>query len=181
MGVPGWDQQDAPPSRGGGGQVAANYYDPVGEDELAQFDQAWTQTQIKEPGGFGPQHPDGKYLVQLEIARMERSKQRGTPMLVLGFEIVEGPSSGEIMHRRVIGNADQAGYVRQDLHNLGIDPPLLSQIEQYLPAAIGTYAEIVLKTKAGNDGQNRQNVYINRTIPPDQIGATLGDTAEAPF
>lgn len=178
----GWEDQDAPPARGrgaSGGQVATNYHTPVGQGELEQWDQTWEQSEVKEPGGFGRQHPDGTYIAQLEIARIERTRKDGTPMLTLGFAIVAGPDSGEIMHRRVISNSDNVRYIRQDLHNMGIDPPLLSQADEYIQSALGIYVEIVLRTKKDKNGTPRQNLYLNRAIDPDEVGGAVA-SASAP-
>ncbi len=184
----GWDQQDAPPARGGhggSGRAQARDYAPVSNDELAQWDDAWRKAEVRERrDGFGNK-PDGRYIGQIKIARIDRTKADGTPMFVIGLNILAGPASGEYTHRRVMSNSDQVRYIKQDLYNLGLDIGMLSALPDYLPSLIDVCVEFALKTNTKN-GKTYQNCYLNRALNPSDIDAAIDeigalDDNEVPF
>lgn len=181
---PGWDMQSPPPARGGSrsnGQVAANHDQPVTEDELAQYDHAWQQAEVREQQGGYTDLPDGKYIGKIAVARLDHTKTNGHPMFVLAFEVVAGPASGDHYHRRVIRDAESVKFIKQDLWNLGLYVPLLSQLPLYCPGLINCHVEFVLKTKPGKDGQARQNTYVNRYIPDEELRSEVEQLTQVPF
>ena len=177
----GWDQQDAPPARGGHGgsgrAQASNYNTPVLRDELARWDDAWRKAEVREQSDGFAAKPDGTYIGQMKIARIDRTKSEGTPMLVIGLNILAGPASGEHMHRRVMGNSDQVKYVKQDLYNLGLDIGMLSDLPDYLPSLIDVCVEFALKTNTKN-GKAYQNCYLNRALDPSQVDAAIAEIGD---
>ena len=189
MSYTGWDQQQPPPPRGGnrGGQsqqVAPNHKDPVGADELAAYDGAWEQAEVREAGGYANK-PDGDYVGQIGVARWERTKAQGTPMLLISMNILAGPSKGEYNHRRVLRDSDAAKYIKQDMANLGLNAPLISQLESYLPNLIDVCVAFTLKSSEKN-GKTYQNCFLNRAIDPDDLDAEIArvaapDTEQVPF
>ena len=173
---PGWDRQPEPPGRRGGQVNSA----PVTAADLSQWDETWQKAEVKDnAGGTYENKPDGKYIGQIAAAAMERTRKDGTPMCVLRFEIQGGPASGEYVHRRALTSSDQVRFLKQDLHNIGLDITALSQLPEALPQWIGVCVEFVLKSKPGNDGQVHQNCYLNRWIDPDEVEAAIAEVGAA--
>lgn len=186
----GWDRQDPPPARGGNrvgqqAQVAANHKDPVSVGELSAYDGAWEQAEVREAGAF-VNKPDGDYVGQIGVARWERTKAQGTPMLLISMNILAGPAKGEYNHRRVLRDSDAAKYIKQDMANLGLSAPLISQLESYLPNLIDVCVSFTLKTSEKN-GKTYQNCFLNRALDPDEVDAEIArvgagaDNSEVPF
>lgn len=172
MGAPGWDRQGEPPARGGRSQTAANYDTPVSERELAQYDQAWRAAEVKEPGSFGASKPDGDYIGQITAARMERTRQQGTPMLTITMNILAGAPGGTYAYRRVLRDTDSVRYLKQDLHNLGMDVDLLSALPAYLEGLIDVCVAFTLKS-ASKNGKTYQNTYLNRALGPEEVDGEI--------
>jgi|GEM_PF-5035565 len=189
MPLPGWDEQAPPPARGsnrgGQTQAAANHKEPVDPGELAQYDAAWEKAEVRENTGGFVNKPDGTYIGQIGAARLDRTRADGTPMLLISMMILAGPSTGEYNHRRVIRDSDSVKFVKQDMHNLGLDVPLLSALPDYLPSLIDVCVEFVLKTTERN-GKTYQNCFLNRSLDPADVdaaiaGAGVADNSEVPF
>lgn len=125
-----------------------------------------------DEGGF-PSYDDGRY--KLKLIRMEAAKsQAGRPQVCTTYKFLDGDYKGkEYRAYRGIENEDNIFYFMQDVKRLGYDidefepdefADLLKQITKDKPVIMG-----VLKTKESKkDGQDYQNLLINRVIGDDE-------------
>jgi hypothetical protein len=128
-------------------------------------------TRAKEDDGGIPQYDDGRYRFRLMKAEAGKS-QNGRPQVVTFWKFLDGDYKGkEYRSYRGIESEDNIFYMLNDVKRLGYDmdefdpdefPQLLKQMGKDKPIIIG-----MLKTKEGKDGNEYQNLMINRVVDPD--------------
>ena len=182
MPAPGWDREAPPPSGGartGSAQTAPNHGQAVTPQELAQWDKTWAQAEVRDgQGGAHQDKLDGDYIGQITSAVLTRTRAQGTPMVVISIAILAGPEGGTYTYRQVVGNSDQVRFVKQTLHNLGLEVPLMSQLPDYLPSLVDVAIEFTLRTTTKN-GKSYQNAYLNRSLGPEQVDAAIAECGAA--
>ncbi len=143
-------------------------------DELEKYDEHWQGIEPTDAPEFG-NLPDGKYQVQIDQARVEHARQSGRLQFTLIFNVIAGEP--DLVGRscgKFTGLDTEVGreIAKNDLHRLGMDLDKLSGLPLVTEMLVGLTCEIALVTKAGNDGNEYQNIYINKKIdvevpPPD--------------
>lgn len=126
----------------------------------------------KEDDGGLPQYDDGRYRMRLVGAEFGKS-QNNRPQIVTKFKFLDGDYKGkEYRNYRGVESEDNIFYFMNDVKRLGYDleefdpseiADLLKQMGKDKPVILGT-----LRTKAGKDGNEYQNLLINRVVDEDE-------------
>lgn len=129
-------------------------------------------SRAKEDDGGFPSYDDGRYRFQLVKAEANKS-QAGRPQVLITYKFKDGDYKGkEYRAYRGIDSEDNMFYFLQDVKRLGYDmddfdpsefADLLKQMSKDKPLIMGN-----LKTKEGKDGNEYQNLQINRVIDGDE-------------
>lgn len=147
---------------------------------LKDFARAWDSAPMAPPSGRTdfPPLPDGTYSVRLDRAEVKQNR-RGEPMVSLGFRVVAGEYRDRWVwkHQTVSADETRLSFLKRDLAFLGVNIARgIEDLPGELETAIGVELTVDLKTKRGNDGQDRQNSWLN---PPE--GWEPPDGIEIPF
>lgn len=137
-------------------------------------------------GGTSQSLPGGAYKVRVTAARYERSK-KGDPMLVLVWDVEEGPFRGffsddfyvgkDFRHLdRVMLAGKGLGVSKHKLHvladaNPGFKPTQAIDADQTQPF-VGKVAYLLLRERLYTwDGRDRSEVRVERWLSPEEFAA----------
>lgn len=132
--------------------------------ELAEYDARFRE--VPEPDA---KLGDGVYVASLlnfEIVRGKTDPDALYLKCIFGVEV--GPEQGQVTSTLQALNPSESKrwiFTKRFLRTLGFESPALSDLEAWLPTAIGRFYEIAVKTK----GQYT-DVYVNRRLDPAVTG-----------
>lgn len=126
--------------------------------------------------------PDGKYQAYIDRIAVNINDYTGEPQLTIELVITDGPQEGRRVFYRKQFASKVLPYIKKDLNVLGICPPRLSQLEEYLPQALDLICDITMRTgKPNAEGKTYQNPYINKVVGKRDSAAINQSTNSAPF
>lgn len=150
-------------------------------DELAQYEEAWNQAEVKDKGDF-ENLPDGKYQVKIDQVRFERAKTSQRLQLAWVFKVVapDQHKNRFIFHYRGLDRPESAEWMKQELYNCGIKVVgiKVTDLPNVLPNLLDRVIEVTLKTKKTDKGEF-QNCFINKLL--DGSGDFKNDDLDLPF
>ncbi len=115
--------------------------------------------------------PDGKYQVTVERAELTASKTSNKPMLKWTLRIIAPNHVGRLLWRNnMIASPDNIRWLKTDLNTCGINIRKLSELPDHLEDLLDTKLEVTVK----NQGDNNQNIYLNRLIEPGRKPSAAG-------
>jgi hypothetical protein len=132
----------------------------------------------KSKGGSFDELEDGRYLTVITDAEVGESKSSDRLQIMIAFKVQEGELTGKTK-RAYYGLDTEMGVqiAVQTLFRLGIEVEDPSELEDKLKEAKGKIVKIQLKTKAGKDGNDYQNVFILKVMGMDEKEAAEGGAA----
>lgn len=128
--------------------------------DLSMFDDEFDKTVLPDFDRI----PDGRYQAYVDRVAVEVNDY-GEPRLVIELVIVSGPQEGRRAFYSSTFTDKRLHYIKKDLTILGICPPKLSRLEEYLPQALDLVCDVTIKTsKPTDEGKTYQNTYINKVV-----------------
>ena len=138
--------------------------------DLTQFDDAFSEAPVEEKKEFEPV-PDGKYQVNVEKVEITTAKTSGNTLLKWTLKILAPHHRGRLLWRNnVMATRENIKWLKNDLHVCGLDLAKLSDLPAHLEALLDVKLEVTKRTKGDSE-----NVYLNRRIVLDDIGAEGGE------
>lgn len=126
--------------------------------------------------------PDGKYQAYIDRIAVDINDYTGEPQLTIELVITDGPQEGRRVFYRKQFVSKSLPYIKKDLNVLGICPPRLSQLEEYIPQALDLICDITMRTgKPNAEGKTYQNPYINKVVGKRDSAAINQAMNNAPF
>lgn len=126
--------------------------------------------------------PDGKYQAYIDRIAVDINDHTGEPQLTIELVITDGPQEGRRVFYRKQFVSKVLPYIKKDLNVLGICPPRLSQLEEYLPQALDLICDITMRTgKPNAEGKTYQNPYINKVVGKRDSATINQSMNSAPF
>ena len=106
--------------------------------------------------------PSGTYTAQIDHIEKTTARASGNPILRWTLSVV-GP---ECVGRRLwrshgLSTSEQFGWLKRDLHALGIRLRRLSDLPAHLHELIGLHIEVTVRATG-----DRQNLYFERSLGP---------------
>lgn len=125
---------------------------------------------IKKEGGFQQYVPDGNYLAVISGAELTQDKKEND-VAILTARICEGPYRGTDLRIRQQLTDQGMQFFSSMCGKLGIPFPTLEweEIERQFLALQDKkmVLSVAVKKKAGKDGREYPNYYINNVLPPE--------------
>ena len=147
--------------------------------DLAQFDEAWEETQGESLGG-PPEVPAGRYDVAVERVELQRSA-KGHPMLTWRLRVLRPRFAGmKYWHRNLLVSRDNIRWLRRDLTRAGLDLRKLSDLPHRLEELVDVELDVRLATK----GEHRNCLILRRLggeAGNPRSGCGEADNAGFPF
>ena len=145
-------------------------------NEMNELELMWGAAPVEENKGEYDALPDGKYQVKIESIRFNHTKETNKPMFSWDLILVSKHAGRHIFHNRVLGNADNMKWARQEFANLGLEANSINELTDKLDEILDAVIEIQLKTK----GQY-QNCYINKLVSKALGHEVNMDDSDQPF
>ena len=156
---------------------------PVTDVDLAEYDDEYVQTEVKEDQFDSV--PDGKY--QVEVSKVELTRtMKGDPMLRWELLVLGPTHAGRKMWRNnVMASPENRSWLKKDLYACGVQLERLSELPANLDRLLDIRLEVTKKSRIGDDGREFESVYIKKRIAtaqeaaPASGGKTSGKTSGA--
>jgi len=139
---------------------------------LARASGKWTQTEVRERGLL----PAGRYQFKLDHVKGKSVVVEDTDHVIRArvvLEVITGPDEKRVGARvtkswnllSAEGEPDEMGFsiLKSELAACGVDVAAIdaSEIPGTIEGLIGSIVDAQVVTKTGEDGTERQNIYIN--------------------
>lgn len=129
-------------------------------NEMNELEQMWGAAAIEErKTGEFDKLPDGKYQAKIESIRFTRTQRTDQPMFAWDLILVSQFAGRHIFHNRVLVNADNMKWAKQEFANLGLHANSINELTDKLDEILDAIIEIQLKSKG-----EYQNCYINKLV-----------------
>lgn len=156
----------------------------IAQEELGYLDAPFIDSEEPEVGSV----PDGTYHARIDSMELRNAQTSGRPMLNYDFVIIDGEYEGRHLFRNNMipqkgDSKDDAmrslGFLKRDLRACGINPDapnfsLSSFLTGGLDVLLDRVVELSCKTKKDSNGQDRQNVYIQKCLSGEQAEPAKG-------
>ena len=150
------------------------------KDQLAVFDETWKEA---PEGNTFENLPDGKYQVSIQEVRFENAKTSGRLQLAWVFHVESGAHKGrKIFHYRGLEDETSIGFMKKEVFACGLKVEKASDLPDMLEELLFRIVEVTLKTKKRDNGDEFQNVFINKLLQePVDTNGFQADEEDVPF
>jgi hypothetical protein len=131
------------------------------ESMLSGYDDEYAQA---TPMGGEP--PDGTYDARIEAAAVTTTKNSGKPMLAYQLKIEGGEHDGRLLFNNRVITEKTLGWVKGDLHMLGIELEKFSHLARRAGELVGKRVSVT-KSTDGQYSNVRFNGLLGGPVPSD--------------
>jgi len=129
----------------------------VTQRDLAQYDDAWGESEEPTGGGSFEPWPNGKYHGVTVVSAELKKTKTGKPMVTFAYQKAEG-GSWQFDNNVITGDVTQLGYLKKKLRVFGCPIQRLSDLPDRLRELVGSEVSVQVVTKDVGD-KTFTNVY----------------------